>query len=76
MIASGLRTTFRWQENFVRFATAREAIKQEQRKFLVGAEPYQDASTRDAALVEAVSRVESDEMTAWKKLAGDRKAES
>jgi hypothetical protein len=76
VIASGLRTIFRWQENFVRFATAREAIKQEQRKFLVGAEPYDDAATRDAALVEAVSRVENDEMNAWKKIAGDRKASS
>lgn len=76
VIASGLRTIFRWQENFVRFATAREAIKQERRKFLVGAEPYGDASARDAALVEAVSRIENDEMNAWKKIAGDRRAAS
>jgi hypothetical protein len=74
VVASGLRTIFRWQENYLRFVTAREAIKQEQRKYLVGAEPYADPATREAELVEAVSRIENDEMNAWKKLAGDRKA--
>ncbi len=73
VVASGLRTTFRWPENHLRFASAREQIKQEQRKFMVGADPYGDPATRDVALVEAVSRIENDEMTAWQKLAGDRK---
>src|SRR2546429_402872 len=47
VILSGLRSIFHWQDNFLRFSAAREAIEAERRLFRTAAEPYDNLETRD-----------------------------
>ena len=72
VILTGLRSLFHWQDNYVRFSRAREAIEAERRLYRTSAKPYDDPSTRDQVLVAAVSRIEQDEMSGWTRLAGER----
>jgi len=69
VIITGLRSIFHWHENYLRFSHAREAVEAERRKYRVGAPPYADHGTRDATLVEEVTRIEQDEMGRWLQLA-------
>ncbi|WP_430786544.1 DUF4231 domain-containing protein [Actinoplanes sp. G11-F43] len=72
VILTGLRSIFDWQENYIRFSGAREAVEAERRRYLTGAEPYADPSARDQKLVAAVTRIEQQEMKAWFKVVEDR----
>jgi Protein of unknown function (DUF4231) len=72
VVLSGLRSLFHWQDNYVRFSGAREAIEGERRGYKTGAKPYDDPHTRDQVLVAAVSRIEQDEMRGWTGLASER----
>jgi hypothetical protein len=72
VVLTGLRPLFHWQDNYVRFSRAREAVEAERRLYSTGAKPYDDPSTRDQALVAAVSRIEEDEMSGWTRLASER----
>ena len=72
VVGSGLRSVFHWQDNYLRYSTAREAIDAERRLYDIGAEPYADASTREEALVRAVTRIEQGEMNSWAKLAAEK----
>ncbi|MET0494423.1 MAG: DUF4231 domain-containing protein [Actinoplanes sp.] len=65
VVITGFRGVFKWQENYFRFSQAREAVEQQRRLYIVGAAPYNDAETRDHELVQAVSRIERDEMGEW-----------
>lgn len=71
-ILAGLRGIYRWQENFVRYSVAREAVEAERRSFTVGTAPYDDPATRAAVLVSAVTKIEQDEMKGWLALASSR----
>lgn len=68
----GLRSTFHWQDNFLRFSQAREAVEAERRKFLVGANPYDDPSLRAELLVFRITAIEQQEMGTWLKTAAGR----
>jgi hypothetical protein len=72
VILSGLRSTFDWQENYIRFSASREAVEGQRRLYRTGAEPYANPATRDLLLVTAVSKIEQDEMNAWFKIASDQ----
>ncbi|HUA75372.1 MAG TPA: DUF4231 domain-containing protein [Solirubrobacteraceae bacterium] len=72
VILSGLRSIFHWQENFLRFSGAREAIEAERRSYYTGASPYEDDQTRDQVLAAAVTRIEQDEMRGWIRIASER----
>lgn len=72
VILGGLRSTFDWQENYIRFSGVREAVEAERRSYTTGAAPYSDPATRDQLLVAAVSRIEQEEMNAWFKIAADQ----
>lgn len=72
VILAGLRTIFHWQENYLRFSCAREAVEAERRLYQLHAAPYDDPATRDSELVKAVTRIEHDEMGRWTKLAEQR----
>jgi hypothetical protein len=63
---------FHWQDNYLRFSQAREAVEAERRLYNTGAKPYEDQATRDQILVEAVSRIEQTEMGNWLKIAASR----
>ena len=72
VVMTGLRAVFHWQDNYLRFSAAREAVEAERRLYHTGAKPYEELKTRDQTLVEAVSRIEQDEMKGWLKVASPR----
>jgi hypothetical protein len=72
VVLTGLRTVFHWQDNYLRFSGAREAVEAERRLYRTGSPPYDDVATRDSALVAAVSRIEQAEMGGWIKVASER----
>lgn len=72
VVITGLRSVFHWQENYLRFNGAREAIEAERRLYRTGSEPYDQPSSRDKILAAAVTRIESEEMSGWLKVATER----
>jgi hypothetical protein len=72
VVLSGLRGLFHWQDNYLRFSTAREAVEAERRAYRTASGPYADPATRDAELTAAVTRIEQSEMANWTKLAAQR----
>jgi hypothetical protein len=72
VIIAGLRAIFHWQDNYLRFTRAREAVEAERRLYHTGASPYDTPGTRDQLLAQAVSRIEQAEMSGWLKLAVER----
>ena len=72
VVLSGLRAVFHWQDNYLRYSGAREAINAERRLYHVQAPPYDDTATRDRLLAESVTRIEQDEMAGWIKIAAER----
>ncbi|MCZ4125924.1 DUF4231 domain-containing protein [Streptomyces sp. H39-S7] len=69
VVVTGLRAAFHWQDDYVRFSQAREAVEAERRLYRTGAEPYADTSTRDRVLAASVTRIEQQEMGTWVQLA-------
>jgi Protein of unknown function (DUF4231) len=72
VVLTGLRPVFHWQDNYIRFSSAREAVEAERRLYMTNAEPYHDPSTRDQLLAAAITRIEQDEMRTWVKIAVER----
>src|SRR5262249_50947931 len=72
VVISGLRAVFHWQDNYLRFSGAREAVEAERRLYFTSAKPYEDPRTRDQLLAAAVSRIEQEEMRGWVKVAAER----
>src|SRR5262245_8185791 len=72
VVLTGLRAIFHWQDNYLRFSGAREAIEAERRLYNLWAEPYEDAATREQVLAASVSRIEEEEMKGWTKVAAER----
>jgi hypothetical protein len=72
VVLSGLRALFHWQDNYLRFSRAREAVESERRLYYTGAKPYDDTSTRDQVLAASVSKIEQDEMGGWMTVAVER----
>ena len=72
VILSGLRAIFHWQENYLRFSGAREAIEAQRRLYLTSSAPYDDAASREKVLAAAVTRIEQEEMGGWVKVAAER----
>ncbi len=72
VVVSGLRAVFHWQENYLRFSAAREAVEGERRLYWTQAKPYDDPNTRAQLLVSAISRIEQDEMKGWMQVATER----
>lgn len=72
VILSGFRAVFHWQENYLRFSGAREAVEAERRLYNTRAAPYDDDATRDQRLTSSISRIEQTEMWGWLKIAADR----
>jgi hypothetical protein len=69
IISTGLRTLFHWQENYLRYSRAREAVEAERRRYKFGSKPYDSPNERDGRLVEAVTRIEQEEMGQWLQIA-------
>jgi len=69
VIIAGLRAVFHWQDNYLRFSRAREAVEAERRMYHTSASPYDDPATRDQILAQTVSRIEQAEMNGWVRLA-------
>lgn len=69
VILAGVRAIFHWQENYLRFSRAREAVEAERRLYRLNAPPYDDRTNRDHELVKAVTQIEHAEMGRWANLA-------
>ena len=76
VVLTGLRAIYHWQENYIRFSQAREAVEGERRQYRTGARPYDDAATRDQKLAGAVSRIEQEEMRGWVRIAAEQPKET
>ena len=72
VVLSGFRSVFHWQDNYLRFSGAREAVEAERRLYNLGAPPYDNQASRDALLASAISRIEQDEMRGWVDVAAAR----
>ncbi|MFE5917581.1 DUF4231 domain-containing protein [Streptomyces sp. NPDC056468] len=72
VVITGLRSVFHWQDDYLRFSEAREAVEAERRLYYTGAEPYADPGTRDRMLAANVTRIEQREMGTWIQLASPR----
>ncbi|MEY9995740.1 hypothetical protein ABIE67_007772 [Streptomyces sp. V4I8] len=72
VVITGLRSVFHWQDDYLRFSEAREAVEAERRLYYTGAEPYADDRTRDRVLAASVTRIEQREMGTWVQLASPR----
>lgn len=72
VVIIGLRSVFHWQDDYLRFSEAREAVEAERRLYYTGAEPYADPETRDQALAASATRIELREMGSWVQLAAPR----
>ena len=72
VILAGLRAIFHWQETYLRFSGAREAVKTQRRLYAIGAAPYDDLATRDAELTREITRIEQEETAGWIKVAAER----
>ncbi|WP_369274575.1 DUF4231 domain-containing protein [Streptomyces sp. R11] len=72
VVITGLRSVFHWQDDYLRFSEAREAVEAERRLYFTGAEPYADPATRDQMLAANVTRIEQREMGTWIQLASPR----
>lgn len=68
VILTGLRQIFHWQENYVRFTWAFQALNQERRRYDVGDPPYNDPFLRDRKLMEVINAVERQETEGWARL--------
>ncbi|MEV0594976.1 DUF4231 domain-containing protein [Nonomuraea cavernae] len=69
VILTGMKSIFRWHDDYLRFSAAREAVEAERRLYITGGSPYDDPSTKDALLSSAVTRIERQEMVSWTKIA-------
>jgi hypothetical protein len=76
VVLTGLRSIYHWQENYVRFSQAREAVDGERRGYRTSARPYNDTATRDQELAGAVSRIEQEEMRGWVRIAAEQPKET
>lgn len=72
VVITGLRSVFHWQDDYLRFSEAREAVEAERRLYYTGAEPYADPGTRDQVLTASITRIEQREMGSWAQLASTR----
>jgi Protein of unknown function (DUF4231) len=72
VVLGGARSTFDWQENYLRFNASREAVEGQRRLYRTAAHPYDDPATRDRLLVAAVTRIERNEMLTWFKTAAEQ----
>jgi hypothetical protein len=72
VVISGVSTLFHWQDNYLRFSGAREAVEAERRLYYTETKPYDDPVTREQILAAAVSRIEQDEMATWIRIARRR----
>ncbi|UGT70871.1 DUF4231 domain-containing protein [Nocardia gipuzkoensis] len=68
VVVTGLRSSFHWHDDYLRFNQAREAVEAQRRLFRTGAHPY-NSDTREEVLAKAVTEIEQNEMGAWLKIA-------
>ncbi|UGT59857.1 DUF4231 domain-containing protein [Nocardia asteroides] len=74
VVITGLKSSFHWHDDYLRFSQAREAVEAERRLYATGSEPYDDVSKRDQVLVKILTSIEQREMGFWLRKAKSRKA--
>lgn len=72
VIVTGLRSAFHWQDDYLRFSHAREAVEAERRLFRTRAAPYDDPVSRSQVLAANITKIEQREMGMWLKIAAPR----
>jgi hypothetical protein len=76
VVLAGARAIFHWQENYLRFSEAREAVEAERRLYHTWSIPYDNAETRDTTLVKAITNIEQSEMQGWVRVAVTRPSDT
>jgi hypothetical protein len=71
-VVSGLDSIFHWQDNYLRYSLAREAVDAQCRLYKTQQGAYSDEAYRDEVLVREVTRIEQAEMGAWLRIASPR----
>jgi hypothetical protein len=74
VVVTGVRSTFHWQENYLRYSAAREAVEAQRRLYHIRPLPYDGPATRDQLLVSSVTKIEQDEMVTWMTIAARGRA--
>ncbi|MEV0136095.1 DUF4231 domain-containing protein [Dactylosporangium sp. NPDC050688] len=72
VVLTGLKSTFHWQENYLRYSEAREAVETERRRYHTLTVPY-DSDQRDQILIQKITAIEHDEMRGWLRVARQEK---
>ena len=72
VIVSGSRALFHWEENYLRFSGAREAVEAERRLYHTRASPYNHPETKDQVLAAKITGIEQQEMAGWIKVSAER----
>jgi hypothetical protein len=67
-VISGLDSVFHWQDNYMRYSQAREAVEAERRRYRIAEGRYKRPETRDKRLVLEITKIEQDEMGRWLRL--------
>jgi hypothetical protein len=65
VVLAGLRQIFHWNENFMRFTQACQALQAERWRYELELAPYDDPNSREKILIDAVIRIETDETGSW-----------
>jgi hypothetical protein len=72
VVLSALRSTFDWQDNYLRFSIAREVIEAQRRLYHTHSPPYDNPETREQVLAAMITKIEHEEMAAWIEVASDQ----
>ncbi|MEU1995054.1 DUF4231 domain-containing protein [Nocardia gamkensis] len=72
VVVTGLRSSFHWHDDYLRFSQARESVEAERRLYLTWAAPYSEVETRNQVLAKNVTDIERREMGTWMKVAAVR----
>jgi hypothetical protein len=70
VVLTGLGRIFHWQENYLRFSQAREAVEAERRLYRLNEGRYADPQKRGGELASRISEIEQTEMSGWFKVIG------
>jgi hypothetical protein len=65
VLIAGMRQTFDWHENWIRFARVSRGIEREMALYCAGVEPYQDPKESTTSLVRAVSEIVRMDIEQW-----------
>lgn len=68
---SGLRATFHWRDNWIRFTMARMTLRGQIRLYECDIEPFDDPATKSQRLVRMINDIEMKDSSSWAAMDSD-----